>query len=299
MRGTRPTLARGRGGEQAIRHARWCAAVLGALVLAGCVPPPAPPPLLGVDLVTTDIAWPTPLVVGARVPFSVMVKNIGDTATPANTILDVLVTVDGADVGWSDNLTVPLAPGESRVQVVNGGPDGSDGLWTVDRLARTTSRRSSTPGSLPARPPISEFNANNNKLVKPFLVESPGPPRDTIAFVSSRTGNPEIWTMKSDGSQQTQLTNNSEVDSDPTLSLDGTQVAFVRGTPPFRLRVWVVNADGSERAPGVSPRHPRRGAGARRRGHSSRRTAIRRGHRTVPRSCSFGRQSGRRAGSCE
>ena len=78
-------------------------------MLAGCVaPPPPPPPLLGVDLVPTDIAWPTPLVVGARVPFSVTVKNIGDTATPANTILDVLVTVDGVDVGWSDNLTVPL-----------------------------------------------------------------------------------------------------------------------------------------------------------------------------------------------
>ena len=84
----------------------------------------------------------------------------------------------------------------------------------------------------------------------------PPPPLDTIAFVSSRTGNPEIWTMKSDGSQQTQLTNNSEVDSDPTLSLDGTQVAFVRGTPPFRLRVWVMNADGSNQHQVEAPAIP-------------------------------------------
>ena len=65
----------------------------------------------GPDLVATDIAWPTPLLASNAVPFSFTVQNIGDTATPANTVLDALVTVDGVDVGWSDNLTAPLAPG--------------------------------------------------------------------------------------------------------------------------------------------------------------------------------------------
>ena len=149
-----------------------CALVL---LAAACVPeppPPPPPPLLGVDLVATDIAWPVPLAVGARVPFSFTVQNIGDTATPANTILDVLVTVDGVDVGWSDNITVPLAPGASRVQIVNGGPDGSDGLWTVTAgLAQRPAFVNS--GSLPARPPIPESNPDNNQLIKPFSVEPP------------------------------------------------------------------------------------------------------------------------------
>ena len=143
-------------------------------------------------------------------PFSITVQNIGDTATPANTILDVLVTVDGVDVGWSDNLTAPLAPGASRVQTVNGGPDGSDGLWTVNAGSHNVQAYVNT-GSLPARPPIPESDRGNNQLVKPFSVEPP----TTIVFVSDRTGNPEVWTMNADGSNQTQLTNSPDLEATP------------------------------------------------------------------------------------
>ena len=121
-----------------MRGFHWAAlAVAAGALLASCAPPPPPPPPSGPDLVATDITWPTPLVIGERVPFSFTVTNIGDTATPPDTIVDVLVTLDldtpnVIDVGWSDNIRTPLAPGESRVQTVNGGPDGSDGLWTVN-----------------------------------------------------------------------------------------------------------------------------------------------------------------------
>ena len=116
-------------------------------------------------------------MIGERVPFSVTVKNIGNAATPPDTILDVLITVDvdtpnAADIGWSDNITVPLAPGESRTQVVNGGPDRSDGLWPVVEGAHNV-RAYVNSGSLPVRPPITEITRENNFYLESFTVKGP------------------------------------------------------------------------------------------------------------------------------
>ena len=234
-----------------MRGLHWAALVVAAgALLAGCLPPapPSPPPPSGPDLVATDITWPTPLVIGDRVPFSITVSNIGDTATPPNTILDVLITLDvdtpnAADIGWSDNITVPLAPGESRTQVVNGGPDGSDGLWTVDEGAHNV-RAYVNSGSLPVRPPIVESNRQNNFYLETFTVE--GPPRtDQIVFVG---GNGGIWTMHSDGKGLRQLTSDG---TQPEVSRDGTKIAYVRKFPTADGRstythIWVMNADGSD-----------------------------------------------------
>jgi Tol biopolymer transport system component len=69
-----------------------------------------------------------------------------------------------------------------------------------------------------------------------------------IAFVSDRIGQPddEIWLMNGDGSNQVQLTNNTDDDRDPSWSPDGSQIAFFSdrdGGPDNDL--WVMNADGS------------------------------------------------------
>ena len=49
-----------------------------------------------------------------------------------------------------------------------------------------------------------------------------------IAFTSERDGNPEIYIMNADGSEQTRLTENDVHDSYPSLSPDGSKIAFVR-----------------------------------------------------------------------
>ena len=158
-----------------MRGFHWAAlSVAAGVLLASCAPPPPPPPPAGPDLVATDITWPVPLVVGERVPFSFTVTNVGDTATPPDTIVDVLVTLDldtpnVIDVGWSDNIRTPLAPGESRVQTVNGGPDGSDGLWTVNSGNHTV-RAYVNSGNLPTRPPIVESTRENNAAFASFTV---------------------------------------------------------------------------------------------------------------------------------
>lgn len=64
-----------------------------------------------------------------------------------------------------------------------------------------------------------------------------------IAFHSSRDGDFEIFVMNADGSQVTQLTNNTDGDFDPVWSPDGKRIAF--GKCADGCEVWVINADGS------------------------------------------------------
>jgi Tol biopolymer transport system component len=53
------------------------------------------------------------------------------------------------------------------------------------------------------------------------------PDSKTIAFVSYRDGNAEIYTMLEDGSKQRRLTNNEADDIGPVWSPDGKRMAFV------------------------------------------------------------------------
>lgn len=55
-----------------------------------------------------------------------------------------------------------------------------------------------------------------------------------IYFVSTRTGAKEIWSMDFDGSNQKQLTSNHSINIEPSVSMDGTKIAFTsyaKGTP--------------------------------------------------------------------
>ncbi|GAG57122.1 unnamed protein product, partial [marine sediment metagenome] len=66
-----------------------------------------------------------------------------------------------------------------------------------------------------------------------------------IAFESSRDDNDEIYVMDADGSNQVNLTNNPEGDSDPTLSPDGKKIAF-KSNRDGKDEIYVMNADGSD-----------------------------------------------------
>ena len=47
-----------------------------------------------------------------------------------------------------------------------------------------------------------------------------------IVFVSTRDGNEEIYTMNSDGTNQTRITNNAGLDTHPVWSPDGQSIVF-------------------------------------------------------------------------
>jgi Tol biopolymer transport system component len=64
-----------------------------------------------------------------------------------------------------------------------------------------------------------------------------------IAFTSNRDGNLEIYTMNSDGSEQTRLTNNPGIDAHPAWSADGSKLAWVSQVDS-RFAIKTVNPDG-------------------------------------------------------
>ena len=53
------------------------------------------------------------------------------------------------------------------------------------------------------------------------------PDSSRIAFMSTRAGNAEIYTMNADGTVQQNITSNTAVDGRPSWSKNGTQIAFM------------------------------------------------------------------------
>ena len=71
------------------------------------------------------------------------------------------------------------------------------------------------------------------------------PDGSRIVFQSDRDGDPEIWVMRSDGSEQMQLTHNRVGDSNPVWSPDGTRILYT-SERDGGVDVFLMNADGSE-----------------------------------------------------
>ena len=72
------------------------------------------------------------------------------------------------------------------------------------------------------------------------------PTGEWIAFVSSNSGNDEIYRVTPDGSIVQQLTfNNWEWDKHPAWSPNGSQIVFFSNRDVGRAQIWIMNADGS------------------------------------------------------
>ena len=73
------------------------------------------------------------------------------------------------------------------------------------------------------------------------------PTHDLIAFVSTDTGNDEIYTVDPNTREIKQLTfNDWEWDKHPSWSLDGTKLVFWSNRDTARRQIWIMNGDGSE-----------------------------------------------------
>ena len=72
------------------------------------------------------------------------------------------------------------------------------------------------------------------------------PVGDVIAFVSTESGNDEVYTINVDGSGMKQLTWNTwEWDKHPSWSPDGSQIVFYSNRVSGRTQIWIMNADGT------------------------------------------------------
>jgi Tol biopolymer transport system component len=65
-----------------------------------------------------------------------------------------------------------------------------------------------------------------------------------IAFVSERDGNPEIYLMDADGSNQARITSTADNEFRPSLSPDGTKLAF-SSSRDGHDEIYVMNLDGT------------------------------------------------------
>jgi Tol biopolymer transport system component len=75
---------------------------------------------------------------------------------------------------------------------------------------------------------------------------------EVIAFYSDRDGNPEIYTIRADGSGLLRLTYNPAFDDSPAISPDGRQIVFLTARhdpsphfPNFKYEIYVMEVDGS------------------------------------------------------
>jgi Tol biopolymer transport system component len=172
-----------------------------------------------------------------------------------------------ADPAWSPDGTrvafvrdfeiwVMNADGSEPRQLTAGPPEDfldSKPVWAPDGARISFSRLNRT-----AKPVVSEIWVVDEAGGTPTSLmnavtelgsHSWSPDGSQIAFVSSRDGNNEIYKMSSDGSGQTNLTNDSlddgDVDDGPIWSPDGTELLFI-SRRMGSADIWIMGADGSD-----------------------------------------------------
>ncbi len=96
------------------------------------------------------------------------------------------------------------------------------------------------PEILPSPTAIMPIYARVSSL-SPFVIAQMS---DKIVFSSNRDGNSEIYSMNSDGTGATRLTNNLAVDAFPAWSPDRSKIAFTSNRNG-NFEIYSMNADGS------------------------------------------------------
>lgn len=111
------------------------------------------------------------------------------------------------------------------------------------RLAPRSHTRRLTLAALAALSLLGSLAANESAASTP----SPAQPlsgKRQIAFVSSRAGGYEVYTMDEDGANERRLTFSQAFESNPTWSPDGRRIAFERNTETGNA-IFIINADGT------------------------------------------------------
>jgi Tol biopolymer transport system component len=98
------------------------------------------------------------------------------------------------------------SPDGTRVALQRSGP--VDGIWVLDPVAKTMS-----------------FVPHTDHGFQPAW----SPDGDWIAFSRDGGADAELWKVRADGSDLTQLTANADEDREAAWSPDGTRIAFARG----------------------------------------------------------------------
>jgi hypothetical protein len=165
--------------------------------------------------------------------------TISIDCAPLPGTVSVTTTTDGQDLD-PDGYVVVVGGQNQRIGInstatVPGVPSGSYGLALTDVRVNCTVAGDSVRQV--------ELSGGGSASVA-LSVSCAGPASHDIVFASQREGDFDIWRMNANGTRLINLTAdlNSELESDPAWSPDGSQIAFRAGPD-----IFVMNADGTGR----------------------------------------------------
>ncbi len=127
--------------------------------------------------------------------------------------------------------------------VAPGPPSGADRAAEVGpMLMRTAGAAGLVTQALPtptgSASPVALHGSQINYMASRAML-------DRVVFGSDRDGYLDIWVCDLDGSNLVQLTNNTDDDTLPEWSPDGTRIVFQRAWPGLDTEIIVMNAGGS------------------------------------------------------
>lgn len=124
-----------------------------------------------------------------------------------------------------------------------------DASWSADgkRVAYVFDELQGTDGKL--RIHVCAADGSDDKTIVPHKAfeESPrfAPDGKKLLWVSTRHGNPELYTVDADGKNETRLTSEVAYDLHPAWSPDGTRIAFASGRTG-KQKLFTMKADGTD-----------------------------------------------------
>ncbi len=124
-----------------------------------------------------------------------------------------------------------------------------DGCWTADgkRIAYVFDELQGTDGKL--RIHHCAADGSDDKTIVPHKAfeESPrfSPDGKRLLWVSTRHGNPELYTVDAEGKDEKRLTSEVAYDLHPAWSPDGKRIAFASARSG-RQKIYTMKADGSD-----------------------------------------------------
>ena len=156
---------------------------------------------------------------------------------------------DGSQIGFISNRN-----GNDEIYLM--GPDGSNQTNLTQNQADDSSFSFSPDGTMiafsstreDARFEIYRMNADGTVVTRLTTAEgddiNPGWALGQITFQTNRDESDEIYSMDFNGKNQNRLTNNGDLDVDPSQSSDGAAICFATNRDG-NLEIYVMAADGS------------------------------------------------------
>ncbi len=170
---------------------------------------------------------------GATAESETVTVNVGDSAS--ETVADPVFSPDGGDVSYGDTVSITSATSGATIYYTTDGSVPSSTNGSVYSVPINLTR------SMQILAIATATDMDDSEIIsKSFYI-----PSSKIYFASDRGGNVEIYSMNMDGTNITNLTNHSSIDTCPSVSPDGSKIAFMSNRDEFNHETYIMNNDGS------------------------------------------------------